>query len=217
GTMVNSDYKYLSIAHKDPNGISTGLSASAVLSGGTPQAITQQSSSRGWLDYLSGHLATVRLVRSRFANEAAMDKIKAGDPATDMLAGYRADRARLGKMSEPTLKHIAATVEFAHQKGAKFILLYLPMPFQLSDTAWDVGRQAYRLSKVQAPDGELEVIKSFCLARKLECLFPTEMLRDALASQGKKEIYFRYDFHMTPEGNRILGGWFANELSKSIQ
>ena len=217
GTMVNSDYKYLSSARINPEGIATGLSASAILSGGTPQTFAQQPASSKWLDYLSRYLATVRLVRNRFANEAAMNEIKAGDPVTDLLAAYRADRVTLGKIFEPTLRHVSAIGEFAQSKGAKFILLYLPMPFQLSDNAWDVGRKAYRLSKLPAPDGELDVIRSFCLARRLECLFPTDMLREALASQGKREIYFHYDFHMTSEGNRILGTWLGNELAKSVQ
>jgi hypothetical protein len=85
------------------------------------------------------------------------------------------------------------------------------MPFQISDRAWDQGRKAYRLSN-QANDSEIFVIKSFCATQNLDCLFPNKVLQEAIESKGAREIYYSYDFHLTVEGNRVLGFWLGKQL-----
>jgi hypothetical protein len=217
GTMVSADQQYLRLAHKDSHGIAQGLSADAVLNGGVSE--TEAVKSRPvapWIESLSRISATVRLIRNRLANEAEINRIKIGDPETDMLAAYRSDAASLQTMLQPTLQHVAALADWTRQRGAKFTLLYLPMAFQLSPDAWDQGRKAYRLSATRNDDGDIGFIKTFCTDQHLDCLFANDLLHKAIEEQGARKIFYSYDFHMTPEGNRIVGTWLGNDLVKIL-
>jgi hypothetical protein len=216
GTMVSADYKYLKSAAKDRDGIAQGLSADAVLQGGTGE--TAESASRTvmpWMETGSRWSALVRLVRNRFANEAEINRIRIGDPHSDLLAVYRTD-SDAQRMLQPTLQHVSALADLTHKNGARFIFLYLPMPFQLSDRAWDQGRKAYRLSG-GGNDLEREAISSFCMVQKLDCLFPDDVLREAISSKGARSIYYSYDFHLTVEGNRVLGSWLGTQIEQLLQ
>jgi hypothetical protein len=46
---------------------------------------------------------------------------------------------------------------------------------------------------------EREAIASFCTAQKLDCLFPDDVLREAISREGARSIYYSYDFHLTVE------------------
>src|SRR5262249_21000788 len=116
------------------------------------------------------------------------------------------------EMLKPTLHHVTALADLVRKQNARFVFLYLPMPFQLSDRAWDLGRKAYRLSGES--DHEISVVKSFCAAQGLDCLFANQALQDAIASEGADKIYYRYDFHPTVEGNRVLGIWLGEQLER---
>lgn len=216
GTMVSADYKYLKSAGKDRNGIAQGLSADAVLQGGTGETAESGSRTvRSWVETGSRWSALVRLVSNRFANEAEISRIKIGDPYSDLLAVYRTD-SDADRLLQPTLRHVSALADLTNKNGARFIFLYLPMPFQLSDRAWDQGRKAYRLTD-KANDREMVAVRSFCMAQKLDCLFPDDVLREAIASKGARNIYYSYDFHLTVEGNRILGSWLGNQIEQLLQ
>jgi hypothetical protein len=210
GTMVSADYKYLKIARKDGNGIAQGLSADAFLNGGTTES-AKPKAGPAWMQDMSRWSALVRLIRNRFSNSAEIERIRIGEPASDLLAVYRAG-VDPATMLQPTIAHIAALADLVRKRNARFVLLYVPMPFQISDQAWDQGRRAYRLSG-QINDGEIPVIRSLCAAQHLDCLFPEEVLRQAVQSRGARDIYYSYDFHLTAEGNRILGSWLGTQLA----
>jgi hypothetical protein len=217
GTMVSADYKYLKIAAKDRNGLAQGLSADALLLGGSSETAEPSGSRTAmpWVETAARWSALIRLVRNRFANEAEINRIKPGDPYSDLLAVYRTG-SDAQRMLQPTLQHVSALAELSRKNGARFIFLYLPMPFQLSDGAWDRGRQAYRLTG-ERDDHEITAVKSFCTEQNLDCLFPDDVLRQAIAASGPRNIYYSYDFHLTVEGNRILGTWLGNQIAHLIQ
>jgi hypothetical protein len=215
GTMVSADSKYLKSAAKDRDGIAQGLSADAVLQGGSAETAEPISRLMSWMAAGSRWSALLRLVHNRLANEAEINRIRIGDPNSDLLAAYRSD-SDAQRMLQPTLQHVSALADFSRKNGARFILLYLPMPFQLSDQAWDQGRKAYRLSG--AGNGqEREAIASFCTAQKLDCLFPDDVLREAISREGARSIYYSYDFHLTVEGNRVLGAWLGAQIGQVLR
>jgi hypothetical protein len=215
GTMVSADYKYLKSAAKDRDGIAQGLSADAVLQGGSGETAEPSSRLMSWMERGARWSALVRLAHNRLANEAEINRIRIGDPYSDLLAAYRTD-ADAQRMLQPTLRHVSALADFSRKNGARFIFMYLPMPFQLSDRAWDQGRKAYRLSG--AGNGlERDAIGSFCMAQKLDCLFPDDVLREAISREGARSIYYSYDFHLTVEGNRVLGSWLGAQIEQLLQ
>jgi hypothetical protein len=215
GTMVSADYKYLKIAAKDRNGIAQGLSADAVLQGGTGQAGDAGAPTTiPWVETASRWSALVRLVNSRFANQTEINSIKPGDPYSDLLAVYR-EESDAQQMLQPTLQHVSALADWTRQNGAKFIFLYLPMPFQLSEKAWNQGRKAYRMSGV-GNDREKDTVRQFCIARELDCLFSDDVLSKA-TSKDARSVFYAYDFHLTAEGNRIVGSWLGTQIRQVLQ
>jgi hypothetical protein len=90
------------------------------------------------------------------------------------------------------------------------------MPFEVDAKAWDQGRKAYRLEERVYNSGESKIVQAFCEARHLNCLFAEKPLKQADAVDPKA-LYFRYDFHLTPEGNRVVGEWLGRDLAALIQ
>jgi hypothetical protein len=215
GTMVSADTKYLKSAARDRDGIAQGLSADAVLQGGSAETAEPGSRLMSWMERGARWSALIRLVHNRLANEAEINRIRIGDPTSDLLAAYRTE-SDAQRMLQPTLQHVSALAEFSRKNGARFIFLYLPMPFQLSDQAWDQGRKAYRLSGA-GNSHERQAIASFCTAQKLDCLFPDDVLRAAISREGARRIYYSYDFHLTVEGNRVLGSWLGSQIEQALR
>ena len=115
GTMVNADFKFLEQARVDANDVAEGLSADAVLSSG--KSLSQEKRSVPmFLATLAKYSATAHLVAQRIANQRAMDRIKIGDPETDLLAAYRSDAGVLERMYRPTLRHAQALARLARAR-----------------------------------------------------------------------------------------------------
>jgi hypothetical protein len=215
GTMVNADYAYLKQARFDLNGIAQGLSADAVLSGGAPAAF-DSNSVNPLVTRFAHYSAIVRLVAERMANRRAMDRIKVGDPETDMLAAYRSDAEMLQMMYEPTLKHANALAQLARQYGKPFLLVHLPMAFEVSGTEWDIGRRAYHMDSRVYDNKEDIMVRNFCTVQAIECLFADDLIRTEVQRSADNPIYFRYDFHFTPTGNRLIGNWLGEQLGATV-
>jgi hypothetical protein len=76
---------------------------------------------------------------------------------------------------------------------------HLPSPHEFKQQVFD------------SLDNEQQVFLDECAASHLQCLSMTQALRDA-AAQGK-QVYFTYDQHWTPDGNRVVADalyqWFS--------
>jgi hypothetical protein len=214
GTMVNADFKFLKQARLDANDVVEGLSADSILSSGTSLSQEKQSVPT-LLATLAKYSAVAHLVAQRIANQSAMDRIKVGDPETDMLAAYRSDAGVLERMYRPTLRHAGALARLARESGKPFVLIHLPMAFQVSANAWDHGRKAYRLEERVYDSNEEALVRDFCAEQGMTCLFADEPIKSAQRSE-QEALYFRYDFHFTPAGNRALGNWLGRELADLI-
>lgn len=208
GTMVNADQNFLSLARLDANGLAEGLNPDAFLkSGDDPE---QQSAvwSDALLHPISEYSALVRLFYVRSLNRRALDRMHPGDPKTDLLAAYRTPAAAVTALYEPTFRHIAALRALAEAKGITFSVVRLPMPFELDGTAWDPGRRGYGLAEGQTlPEVDRMQLDAFCAENHIPCPSADE----ALAVDAAK-LFFHYDFHLNPDGNRAVGEWFATHV-----
>ncbi len=157
---------FLRQARRDSNGIAQGLSADAVLSGGTPAWFVSNCNNTV-VTPRAPNSAIARLFAERMANRRAMDDIKVGDPETDMLAAYRSGQETLQKMYEPTLRHVNALAQLSRENGKPFLLVHLPMAFQVSPTFWDMGRKAYRMDDRIYDSSEDVMVKNFCAAQTM--------------------------------------------------
>lgn len=208
GSMVSADYNFLSMAKLDVNGLAEGLDPDAFLEGSSGPS----AASPGWSDAalrgISGYSALVRLFYGRTLNRRALEQIHPGDPKSDLLAAYRAPAARMGAIYQPTLRHLAGIRDLAVAKGIDFAVIRLPMPFELDGAAWDPGRRPYGIAPGQVlPEVDRTRLDAFCGENGLSCVSADE----ALAGNAAK-LFFRYDFHLNPAGNRVLGDWFAQHV-----
>lgn len=214
GTMAYSDREFLSKARLDANGIAAGLTDPSAFASIAPRKPEPRRA--GFVAGLGNYSALVRLVEQRFTNRAAINAIEAGDPRSDLFAAYRAEQSRVGDIYEPTLRHVGALADFAEANGARFLLVHLPMPFQVSDEEWSEGRQAYRLGEGSFA-AEEAVVKAFCAEQDYPCAFSTGTLKAAAASSAAGQpLYYRYDFHLNARGHRVFGDWLAEQLRPMI-
>lgn len=212
GTMVHADAKFLINAARSNTGIATGLSVDALLNGGGGQESQDPKPSK-LVSGLNQYSALSRFVTTRLANLRAINAITPGDPMKDLLAAYRPQEGTAAQVYGPTFQHIMALSNYATNNDLRFSLLHLPMPFQMSDIEWDLGRQAYKLDLPSSGQAEQTLVKEFCAAEKLSCLFADDALRANTAqTEDDPRLYYRNDFHLNAQGNQKLGVWLSNKL-----
>jgi len=216
GTMINSDANYLSRASFDDAAIATGLSVDAILSGGVGASeLSNEFDMTNLLRELGGPSEFARFVAQRLAARKAIMKITPMDPKTDMVAIYRADESSATELYEPTLRHVGALAEMARANAIDFLVVHMPMAFQLSDEEWKEGRKAYKLD--QQTMAEETVVKRFCRDLEIDCLFAKDVLGPAVAlDSGQTPLFFTHDFHLRQNGNRIVGEWIGHQLERLI-
>lgn len=213
-TMVQADYQFLLLADRDANNLATGLSGDALLNP-PAKAKTRVSATPAWLKDMAPYSAMARFVEQRLASRAARNAIQPGDPASDLLAGLRADKDKLAALHAPSLAHVNALAQRAKAKGLPFLLVHLPMPHQLSADEWRSGRKAYGLESQVYPAHDVEIVQNFCRANGIACASAHSYLtRAILDDPAKNHFYYRFDFHPTVTGYRAIGLWMAMELKK---
>lgn len=215
-TMVYEDHRFLARAEKDPAGLAMGLSIDALLQDGGPPS--QASSPHGVADLPAVQLAAeysalARLLAARFSNRLDQQRIAAGDPQTDLLAGLRADPETLPELHRPSLQHVRAIARLSATARLPFLLVHLPLPHQLSPYEWDRGRTAYRLEEKIYPAQDRAVVSEFCRLERLQCLAAHDVLQKGAArSKADPKLFYDYDFHLNATGNQLLGEWLQDQL-----
>jgi lysophospholipase L1-like esterase len=218
-TMVHLDHKYLSDAELDGSGLAAGLSVEAMLKGGKSGAGEESGAKTisPTLRALAEHSALVRrVVRSMLAT-AELQRVTAGDPASDLLAGTRGDPGRMETLHEPSLRHVAAIAKAARRVGIPFLLVHLPLPHQLSAHEWTKGRTAYGLESREYPAPDRDIVAAFCRRENISCVAAHDALRAVVAhSSAGPRLFYDYDFHPNEAGNAALGAWLAKQLAGVI-
>jgi hypothetical protein len=205
GTMVQADHGFLSRAALDAEGIATGLDPDALLAGVGDSAA--DTAPPGILDALGRWSELARLLATRIRNYRAQQALVHGNPGSDLLAVYR-EGVDPAALYEPTLRHVAAMRDLAAEDGLPFLVLHLPMPFQLSEAEWTEGRKFYRLAPgLRAPE-EREAVAAYCTAVGLDCVFGDTWLAEAMPGP----LFYAYDFHLNAAGSRVVGEGLAAAL-----
>jgi lysophospholipase L1-like esterase len=220
-TMLPADQKFLAKADLDKDQIAVGLNVDAIIN--APNAKQTAASGNFFVDSavikgMSEYSSLMRMVRSRMANRAAQQSIIPGDPHTDLFAAYRAPAEKLPEMHAATLRHLVAMGRLAKQSNLPFLVVQLPMPFEISASEWGRGRQIYGLTgDVQVP-AELRRLPAEALEKEgMRLVAAHEFLAGkAMAQSGQPAIYFSFDFHLNAGGQRLLGEWLAEQLAPMV-
>jgi lysophospholipase L1-like esterase len=216
-TMVQADHRYLALADLDSRGIATGLNPDSLANPTTGGARDAPAAVPGrLLRFAAEYSAVVRMFVLRQMAEAAQRAILPGDPASDLLAGLRADKSQLPALHDPSLQHVIALARVAGDAGLPFILVHVPLPHQLSAYEWSLGRTAYGLEARVYPTADVDVVKAYCESHGLQCVFAHEAMRASIEQSGDERLYYTYDFHPNASGNRALGAWLARQLENFL-
>lgn len=212
--MPSADQDYLAAATQDTNGLVTGLSPAGQQALSAP---LQPSASpvAGLLTRVAKYSVLARLLAQRWQLAAARQRIKPGDPATDLFAGARAEQSRLVALHEPSLRHVAAIAAKAKAANIPFVLVHVPLPLQVGTREWARGRARYNVEDRVYPSDDVGVVQAFCTQQSLQCVTAHEVIRKESAKAGPL-LYHREDFHLTTDGNKVLGNWMAEQLAPLV-
>lgn len=91
----------------------------------------------------------------------------------------------------------------ADSLGAEFVLTTYPWAHQLGDSGWVPGRYEYMKRGERTTDLSARTIRAHSAERGIALL---ETMPAFQAYTGNQPLYFRYDPHWTPLGQRIMAG-----------
>jgi hypothetical protein len=134
----------------------------------------------------------------------------AGDPATDRLAGIRAEDLKAAHA--PSLRHVQALADLAASRRVPFMMVHLPLPPQVAENVWTEGRKLFGLAAGVTAIDDREVIEAFCAESRLRCLSLHDFLRDTAVSSSGKRLYHSNEIALTGSGTNAVAGWFADTL-----
>ena len=85
--------------------------------------------------------------------------------------------------------------------GARLVVLYVPVVFEVDPREWEVTRERYRLGRRWSPNKVFDKLAAVCGELEIPLADPREALRRANVSGHAP--YFRSDFHWNETGHRI--------------
>jgi lysophospholipase L1-like esterase len=132
-----------------------------------------------------------------------------------LFAAYRAAPEKLADMHAGTLRHMAAMAHLARAAKVPFLVVQLPMPFEISASEWGKGRAIYGLTSEVAVRAELRRLPVEAMEKQGVPLFAAH---DFLAQKAQEQapIYYAFDFHLNATGQRLLGEWLAETLTNTV-
>jgi lysophospholipase L1-like esterase len=217
-TMVSADQKFLARAEKDAQGLATGLNVDQVLAGVPTKAEPVQSIAANCPLLRAGTVYShlVRLVVALIDSRRARNRIVPGDPQTDLLAAYRAGPDRLAELHAPTFRHIEALARASERRQTPFLVVTLAMPFEVSAVEWSRGRAVYKTGTDPAAYRPTRELAAKALEKaKVPFVSAYDFLSLSAAQKAEDNpIYYAYDFHLNPTGNRLLGEWLGQVLAE---
>jgi lysophospholipase L1-like esterase len=216
-TMLPADYKFLAKASRDEAGLATGLDMNLLLKTPAPN-VAAMGGDAPIGPGLAEYSGLARFVRARLANRAALKSIVPGDPQSDLLAPYRAPKQKLAELHAATFQHIAGMAKVARDAQVPFVVVQLPLPFEVSPVEWQHGRQLYGIPSEAASFPELTQLPAELLAKDAVPLATAHTLLAEKAAQrpGDPRIYYDFDFHLNTTGQQLLGDWLAEVLAKQL-
>ena len=90
-----------------------------------------------------------RMAAAAYEGWQARAAVVPGDPARDLFAAARERNPDSLALYRTSLRYVAALAKLAHRHDAKFILLHVPLPHQVSADEWREGRAANRRIEIR--------------------------------------------------------------------
>jgi hypothetical protein len=170
---------------------------------------------RPWRGSQALRWLTRRTVDSRPRLHAALARVGLVEPASSVLPREYApygpgQHGEVGGMWRVTTALLRALRDETRAAGARLLVLYVPVRFEVNDAVWELTRQRYRLGRKWDPSAVFERLRATCQGLDIPLLDPRERLR--AAETGGPPAYFVRDVHWTAAGNRIAAEVLAAAL-----
>ncbi len=204
--MPVADHHFLAHADLDADGLAVRAGAKSART--TRPEVAPDS----WLR----RSALFRLGQAVLDTWWARDHLLPGEPASDWFAAARDDQPALAELHRPSLAHVAALARLAESKGAKFMLVHIPLPHQVAADEWPEGRRAYQFPARDYAAPDIDLVESFCAEQALHCVMTAPMLREVSAHTASR-VYFRYDHTLTNVGHRALVSHLLGTIAAALR
>lgn len=111
-----------------------------------------------------------------------------------------------------TLPLLEAMARGARERGARFVLLYLPQRHLVQPQDWDVLRRRWSLAEEDFDlDRERLLLRAFCAQRGIEWVDPTPAFRAAARTTN---LYLPWDGHMNEAGHELAARALVEALGR---
>lgn len=161
-------------------------------------------------EYLATRSNLYIFLRNRFSELFAKFAMRAPPPPPDFCAKeYSGEMKKGWDLDQNLLLDLA---NYTGQHNMRLTVVILPAIYQVYEEAWKqyftafhVSPDRYDLNKPQALLGE------FCAQHNIECIDVLPKMR----AEGKgKQLYYRIDSHLNPEGHRVVADTLCRYFSR---
>jgi hypothetical protein len=175
--------------------------------------VAQDSAYEGLLSWTSRHLFFTRAIlvyvtRAFDHNELTIRHVVNEMGREHFAHTLEGDVDRMAQWSD-VFESIRRIKEHADSLGMEFLLTTYPWAHQLGNTGWVPGRYDYMKRGERTTDLSASTIRKHSAMLGIELLETTPHFR---AYQGTEPLYFAYDPHWTPVGQRVMAEALAQHL-----
>lgn len=129
---------------------------------------------------------------------------KPGDPAHDLFAITReiGDR-EFEELFDQATARVSQISDFLKDRDILLLVVFIPHGHQISPSQWVSGRKVYQLTENEYPTRLNLRLAEFAKSKDIDFLDLSQKFKEHLLASADDKIYFDYDGHLTPLGNRL--------------
>lgn len=158
--------------------------------------------------FLRRNSALFRLFTGDFDSSPKLAPERLGDPLIDRYGHYRPMKGQDWKpLYNVSLRYLVKLRDLLKPRGIKLAVVTYPYAVAISPDEWDVGRTRwlFEVGKVYNTDF-FEYFDKELKAKGIPHLSLLDYLRTWKEKHPGERIYFRWDGHFNPAGNKLVAG-----------
>ena len=166
--------------------------------------------------FLRRNSALFRLITGDFDAQPKLSPDKLGDPLVDRYGHYRPMNGQDWRpLYRVSLRYLVKLRDLLTAHGVKLAVVTYPYAVAISPDEWDVGRTRwlFEVGKVYHTDF-FDFFDKELKAKGIPHLSLLEYLRSYKEQHSDERIYFRWDGHFNPAGNKLVAERVYRWLTK---
>lgn len=127
------------------------------------------------------------------------------DPDKDTFAITRdIDNQLFDELFEPVAQRLVSIKKFLDERDITMILVVIPNGHQVDKNQWVEGRKTMKLEEESYSDKVFEELEKFANDNEIQIINTTDNLREHARDFPGEKLFFDYDGHLMPLGNKIV-------------